>query len=254
MEQSFFEVVFPEIQFNLTGDTQVCCPFPHKLNGHDYFETRPSAGINISKGIFHCFSCNRGYSEIGFTAEYLHIPYEYAIEIVKLIHQSEDLHNWEYATTELWKNETAMQTVLSLGFNPGKVKALKIGYKGTGLVFPIIMFGRLLDEITYRPGQVPKYKHKEGTTTGLIYGYDLWKNSSINTTIICAGEKDATCAISHGLNAISFTGGEQTIPHLFLNEFKTKPFTLSMTMMKLAKLDPLNWLFIYNRLQVKCIS
>lgn len=221
MEHSFFEVIFPEIAFNYSGDTQICCPFPHKVNNVEYFEENPSAGINISKGVFHCFSCNRAFSEIGFAAEYLKVPYDIAAQIVNLIHTSEGMDTWQYAVKSLWENEAPMRTLLELGFSKKAALDLQIGYKGQGIIFPIIMFGRLLDEVVYRPGQTPKYLRRNSSTSGLIYGYDLWKKSN-KATIICAGEKDATIARTLGLNAISFTGGEQSVSTLFLNEFKDK--------------------------------
>ena len=47
MSINFFEAVFSDVVLNVTGDTQVCCPFPHTVNGTVYYETNPSAGVNL---------------------------------------------------------------------------------------------------------------------------------------------------------------------------------------------------------------
>jgi DNA primase len=223
MEHSFFEIIFPDVDFNYSGNTQVCCPFPHKIAGNDveYYETNPSAGIDITKGVFHCFSCDRKYSEIGIAAAWLNTSYENATKIVELIHKSESIHDWDLAVQNLNNTTEPLELVYKLNFSKEAIDDLKIGYKGEGITFPIIMFNRLLDEVTYTPNQKPKYKRKPNSTSGLIFGYDLWKNNK-KPTLICAGEKDATIAKSYGFNAISITGGEHFIPTLFLNEFKSK--------------------------------
>lgn len=220
-QTSFFEIVFPDTDFNQIGNTQVLCPFPHTIDGVEYFESNPSAGIDLEKGVFHCFQCNRGYSEIAFAAEILKTSYENASEIVNLIKTSDHILEWNHMTNSLWQSQKAMEMLLNLKFSKKAVSDLKIGFDGIGLVFPIIMFDRLLDKVSYRPNQKPKYIRTTNSKSGLIFGYDLWKQSD-KPTLICAGEKDATIARSFGFNAISFTGGEQSIPHIFLNEMKNK--------------------------------
>ena len=84
--ETFFEIVFPEVVFNQGGDTMVCCPFPHHdSGGHEYFESRPSAGINLDKGVFHCFACNTGLGEVGFAAKYMNLSYADANRFIQIL-------------------------------------------------------------------------------------------------------------------------------------------------------------------------
>ena len=54
----------------------VCCPFPHYTpSGVAYQETNPSAHINTEKNVFHCFVCDKGYSETQFIEKILDCPY-----------------------------------------------------------------------------------------------------------------------------------------------------------------------------------
>ena len=47
MSINFFEAVFSDVVLNVTGDTQVCCPFPHTVNGTVYEVIVEEAG-NVS--------------------------------------------------------------------------------------------------------------------------------------------------------------------------------------------------------------
>ena len=37
MSINFFEVIFNDTVLNFEGDTQVCCPFPHKAGNTEYY-------------------------------------------------------------------------------------------------------------------------------------------------------------------------------------------------------------------------
>lgn len=226
MSISFFEAVFKDILLDPTGDTQVCCPFPHLTpSGHKYYENRPSAGVNLSKNVFHCFSCNRSYSETSFCAEYMHIDYSSAAKFLYQFHNSKPLRQWKNIEENL-QNEEAQEIIKTLGISNNVLKDLHIGYRGNGtkeISIPIILFGHILDVVTYRPGQFPKYKRELGSMSGLPCPYDIWMKEDPNrNTLICAGEKDMIKARTMGFNAISFTGGEQNIPKMFLNNFKNR--------------------------------
>jgi hypothetical protein len=84
------------------------------------------------------------------------------------------------------------------------------------------MYGRLVDIRQYNKDHKPKVKSRIGAPAGLIIPFDSWRESSLNNlTLICAGEKDMAIARSFGFsNAITITGGEQTlpkVPELFRN-------------------------------------
>lgn len=220
-----YEILFPEVGFNYEGDTQVCCPFPHYINGQEYYETNPSAGIQIEKGLFHCFACNRGHNKLSFVKEYFNANETQARDLIIVLENSDSLEEWQPRVDTYNNSLEAKMITTKLHFSPEIVKKLHIGYSAKGSIdIPIIYKNRVIDRVQYFPGQVPKYKRNRFSISGTIFPYDLWKISKTkaNYTIICAGEKDCICARDHGFNAISFTGGESYIPNLFLNDFKDK--------------------------------
>ena len=217
-----YELLFQDTTFNLRGETQVCCPFPHHLENEEYYENNPSAGINLSKGLFHCFSCGRGFNKIQFAAEYFKIDERKAIDLINVLENSTSLEEWE-TRTEAYKHSVEAHSITSkLGFTNSTMEHFKIGYTSqNGIDIPIIYKNRVVDIVKYFPSQVPKYKRNKLSISGLIFPYDEWVNNTKNT-IICAGEKDCLCLRQQGLNAISFTGGESYIPSLFLDDFKNR--------------------------------
>ena len=79
----FFEYYFDEADFS-KKETAVCCPFPHHTeSGIAYLETRPSAHINLDKGLFHCKVCDKGLSTVAFIATIYGCSYESAAKINK---------------------------------------------------------------------------------------------------------------------------------------------------------------------------
>lgn len=225
MSINFFEAVFSDVVLNVTGDTQVCCPFPHTVNGTVYYETNPSAGVNLEKNVFHCFSCGRSYSEVSFTAEYLKTSYEEASKFLSVFHNAEPLSIWEYAEKNI-QNSAILDLLNKLQISKKVAEELHLGYIGGGrteIVIPVIMFGHIVDKVTYRPDQHPKYIRKQKSISGMPCPYDLWvQTNKERATLVCAGEKDMMIARSKGFNAISFTGGENNCPTMFLNEFNDR--------------------------------
>lgn len=220
-----FEIIFPDVEFNYEGNTQVCCPFPHYINEQEYYETNPSAGIDIEKGLFHCFSCNKGYNKLTFTKDYFNVNDTQARDLITLLENSDSLDDWQPRVETYNACIDAKMITTKLRFSPEIVEKLHIGYSTQGGIdIPIIYKNRVVDRVQYFPNQVPKYKRNKFSISGTIFPYDLWKEtkSKSNYTIICAGEKDCICARDHGFNAISFTGGESYVPNLFLNDFKDK--------------------------------
>jgi hypothetical protein len=51
MSINFFEVIFNDTVLNFDGDTQVCCPFPHKVGNTEYYETLKTNCERISENI-----------------------------------------------------------------------------------------------------------------------------------------------------------------------------------------------------------
>lgn len=220
----FYEYYFNEYDF-INKETAVCCPFPHHTpNGTSYFESNPSAHINISKGVFHCKVCEKGLSENGFISEILGCTYESASKISKLFQGKEDKLTWNSYKLP----EDIISIGNSLGISTPILEELDVkSIVGDELAFPVFMYGKLLDVRSYRPqDRANKIKSKQGAISGLVIPFDIWCNSDKNKwTVICAGEKDMAVARSNGFNAITLTGGEKASPR-YINPFKDRKIAI----------------------------
>lgn len=107
-----------------------------------------------------------------------------------------------------------------LGITEDVVNQLQLGEIDGGLAFPVYTYNTLLDVRVYKKDQKPKCKSCSGAKTGLIVPYDVWQKNPKQGTILCAGEKDMAIVLSHGLNAITVTGGELKIPTFFSSSFE----------------------------------
>ena len=223
MKPTFFELIYPEIDFNLEGFTQVVCPFPHGENdGVPYYETNPSAGINVMDKGFHCFSCHRKHSEVSFIQEYMGITIHEAHKLRSILdsaHNSLD----EFKDLFIIDEPNTLKMAEELGFSNQTLDLLGIQTEQGRLVYPVSIFGRVVDTVRYSNKLVPKVLRNKGSKSGMIIPYDIWKSTLENkATVICAGEKDMTIAREYGLNAITITGGEGALPELFRKDFVDK--------------------------------
>jgi hypothetical protein len=200
--------------FGLSGDRieqHVLCPFPHKVGHDEYYESNPSAQINIEKGVFHCKTCDKGFNEASFISAITGSTLANAHKILPAFRGNEDITAWnEYFNTQTLPNPLAQSFNISLEVQ----QQLKIVTRGENdIVFPVFMYNKLLDTRTYSPDTVPKCRSRIGGTNGLIIPFDLWHDTPHNKwTVLCAGEKDMAVARSHGFNAITITGGENMKP------------------------------------------
>lgn len=201
--------------FNLVddaGEVAVCCPFPHQTPGTGliYYEQHPSAHVNLEEGVFHCKVCQQGHNEQSFISAILGCTYGNALRLINIYQKAAEQYEWEQ---EQLKPETEQ---LLYGFNitPKVIQDLKIKSNHEGhIAFPAFMYGKLLDIRKYNPGGSPKVKSIAGTIAGLVIPFDLWQQERPErVTVLCAGEKDMAVARSHGFNAITITGGENTLP------------------------------------------
>ena len=145
-----------------------------------------------------------------------------------LLKSTEDITDWETIHQNLLVNDKWLSVLKDLGISERVRDELLIGYENkNGIAFPVFLFGKIVDVVTYRPNQKPKTLIRKGSKTGMIVPFDIWKDTPKNkTTIICAGEKDMAIARTMGFNAISITGGENSIPSLFLEYFKDRPVAI----------------------------
>lgn len=208
---------FFEHYFNFTNEERreevaVCCPFPHTTpSGVEYFESNPSAHINVKTRMFHCKVCSQGYSEVAFIAKCYNTTFGNATRLAKVFNNDETLEQWKMYTT---LSVEARNLAHSLGISDAVIDELNIANNTEGtLLFPVFMMGKLIDIRAYTPGGTPKIKSRPGALSGEIIPLDLWQNTPLNKmTLICAGEKDMATTRSHGFNAITITGGEMALP------------------------------------------
>lgn len=220
----FFEQFFSDTSFD-REETMVCCPFPHQTgNGLTYYESNPSAGINLDKGVFHCLGCGRSFSEVGFIAEILSCDYETAVRLKSIFDKND--------TIDIWKEHAELpyeikEKILNLGISEEVINELNISSEdGKSISFPVEIYGSILDMRNYNPDSRPKVRSRKGAPAGLVFPYQkLIDSDNDRWVLLCAGEKDMAVARSNGFNAITLTGGENAVP-LLKAPFKNKKIAI----------------------------
>ena len=132
---------FFEHYFNFTNEERreevaVCCPFPHTTpSGVEYFESNPSAHINVKTRMFHCKVCSQGYSEIAFITKCYNTTFGNATRLAKVFNNDETLDQWKMYTT---LSVEARNLAHSLGISDAVIDELNIANNTEGtLLFAI---------------------------------------------------------------------------------------------------------------------
>lgn len=215
---SFFESFFGISESS--KEVAVCCPFEHVGPLGGYFETHPSAHVNTFDNVFHCKACGTGHNETSFIQAVLGCNVLTAKKLIRCFNNNEDKTQWELDTS---LPREGRQFVNSFGVSDAVIDELSIKTsQAESIQFPVFMYDHLVDIRKYNPGQRPKVTSRIGCPAGLIVPFDVWRNTpKTKVTLLCAGEKDMAVARSHGFNAITLTGGEQTHP-IVLKEFENR--------------------------------
>lgn len=230
MAGEFFSWYFKEPTLKTNGEANVCCPFEHEKG----FDTRPSAHINLEKGVFHCKTCfaegrQGGMSEIGFISQLYNISYEKSVAFLGKFSDYEELPDvWETTTDALMKTEYADYLRNERGLTDETIRRYQLGYTGDGIRYPILVYGQLCDVRTYEPNGQPKMRSRKGASP-LLFPFDEWIASD-GDTLLCAGENDTLVARQLGFNALCVTGGEGTFPDVFLHVFKGRAVNICYDM------------------------
>lgn len=222
--ESFFSKRQSLSEANTQGEIPVLCPFPHSKG----YETRPSAHINPSKGLFHCKTCQAegrfsdgGLSEIGFVSQIYNIPYEQAAKLVTIESDHDDEEIWERAVENLHRlGQDYIEYLKSRGITIDTIRKYKLGYSGDGIGYPVFIHGVLCDVRTYMPNERPKMRSRKGASP-LLFPFDHWIQDE-RPTLLVAGENDCLLARQLGFNAVCVTGGEGSFPKMFTGMFKGK--------------------------------
>lgn len=209
----FFEHYFG-IDADGREEVAVNCPFPHTTSqGAMYYESTPSAHVNVHKRTFHCKVCNQGHNEVSFISKIMQCTFGNATRLTKVFNNDETLEQWK-AYTQL--DQQGLALAESLGITEEVARALHLHYskmEPNTLVFPVFMMNKLIDIRKYTPGGTPKVLSRPGGIPGSVIPFDDWQKTQVNkVTLICAGEKDMATTRSHGFNAICLTGGENAVP------------------------------------------
>ncbi len=220
----FFEDYFKDTDFdqaNDSGEVAVLCPFPHFNGKVQYYESVPSAHLNVEKRVYHCKVCGAQHSEPSFMKEMYGIEYADAIKLLKHLEAKTINVRWNTAKHNL-KTEPAAKQILDYMKIPMEIAdKLELGYEGNGVAFPVYVFGNIVDVRTYKPGGSPKVRSRIGASSGYLIP-DVSKMRDQEEVLICAGEKDMAIARTLGLNAYTITGGEGRLPTRFGYAFKDK--------------------------------
>lgn len=220
----FFETYFKDIDFDQasdSGEVAVNCPFPHYNGNVQYYETVPSAHINVDKRVYHCKVCGAQHSEVGFASEILTLEYADAYKLMNHIDNNAINVRWNTAMHNFKTEQEPKALLRDLHITEQAADELKLGYEGEGISFPVYVYDQILDVRRYNPGGVPKVRSRIGVKAGYLIP-DVAKMKDESEVLICAGEKDMAIARSLGLKAYTITGGEGRLPSMFGYAFKDK--------------------------------
>jgi hypothetical protein len=222
----FFNKYFgTDHHINDRGEMFVKCPFPHfNEKGETYLEENPSSHINLERSMFHCKVCGKGMSEASFLSKLQGISYKESLIMLETM-KDDNADNWEKEQAAFLESEEAQNLAKDLGIY-GIHKELKLGYEPDqgGISFPVFIYNDLMDVRSYDPKRTSKKGHSlkvlsRKKAKPLLLPFDLWVDDK-RDTILAAGEKDMAILRVNGFNAITFTGGEQSVPKLFKASFK----------------------------------
>ena len=221
----YFENYFKDTDFtdtNTSDEVAVRCPFPHStVDGKAYYESVPSAHINVEKSVFHCKVCGENSSEVAFMATKTGLTYSQAVKLLSTLENNTIRTNWRNAQVLLNTTESALQLLTRLRIKDNVKTSLRLGFEGNGISFPVFVYGTLVDVRKYVPDGRPKVKSRTGAKAGYFIP-DVARVVDAPTIYMCAGEKDMAIARSYGLEAYTITGGEGKIPSEFGYAFRNK--------------------------------
>lgn len=221
--QSFFEQRQALKDANYSNEIAVCCPFKHTSG----YEKNASAHINTDKELFHCKTCRAegrfhdgGLNTLQFVKEYFGMNHKTATKFIESLDCINEVQagSWYDGVVNLQKSPIKKDVLINRrGFTEETIKQYELAYVGDGVRHPVKMFGVLCDIRTYDPDSSPKVKSEKGAQP-LIYPFDHWYNDK-RPTVLVGGENDALIGRQIGLNAITFTAGEGSLPRNGLLHF-----------------------------------
>lgn len=240
---SFYADYFETVKDNKNGWFDGRCPFPDHADRHESF------GYNEDKGSFKCHGCGRKGSVIDFIMEMNGVTKQTAIQKIKdylgegLIERREDIdlrkRRQKNQKKEIERKQSKLPTSVEIqrwhealladdekmeyldkerGWSVEIIKKFLIGFHDGRYMIPVERDGDLVNVRRYMP------KAKAKKVIG-IYGWNfntIYPEASLKEEVVwlMEGEPDALCALSAGLNAVTFTGGAKSIPTNQIGRFR----------------------------------
>lgn len=207
------KIIWPGQDFDY-GENTVHCPFHN--------DTISSAHLRVDTNgsfVFHCKVCDMGHNHITLASEFLKTDLANAAKFISVLQKGKLVHEWAPQIKQLEKTPKSKELLTQFGISEDVLTAVKAGFIGTGITFPITWNGYIIDTRTYNPNTKPKVKSAIGATTGTVFPEQAFDK---NLIILVEGEKDALVLRSLGLNAATVIGGAQSkpnkTPYLFHNK------------------------------------
>lgn len=206
------------IESNQNGQLYAHCPFHN--------DNTASFTINESTDAWYCHGCGMGGHHREFIAHYYDIGPELADKLTEAFENNykyplptEDYvdkccANMKQVDFDLWKSWGVSEEIL---------KHYQIGRYDTRYIIPIrSRTGMLINVRKYLPPSRRLGKNDikmigwSGCNETRFYPYEIFDSPEVKNTrtiYIVEGEKDALCAISHGIPAVTSTGGSNIPKH-----------------------------------------
>jgi len=209
---------------NIVRETDEECAFQCPI--HD--DSVASLHINIITGKWHCKACNiGGHDPISFYSRLFGIDTPDAIDELETLYglTKSPISNVSDYHKKLLENAYECEDLIqSRKISLSVIKQFKIGWDGKRYYIPITDFGGNVRNIRKHlkiktEGQEKTISEAKGV--GAIRLFPL-KNVKGKEIYIFEGELDTLCAISHGLNAITVTGGAGSWNKRFNKYFRNK--------------------------------
>lgn len=227
IKQYFERQGFTNVKSN--DELDVLCPFLHSKGK----ETRPSAHVNIKKGVFHCKTCEAegrfesgGLSEAGFVTQLYGMQNSDAIQFLANYVDYNEGGAYDRFAEALQHESTRLAYLESRGIMIEDIIAYRLGYNGQGIVYPVFINGFMMDMRVYntsQEGNEAKIKSQKGAKP-LLFPFDDW-HTNLDTsefTLLTAGENDTILARKYGYNAVESTMGEGSFPKMFAGMFENR--------------------------------
>ena len=206
-----------------------CCPL--------HAEKTASFTVNEETGEWYCHGCERGGAEVEFLEYYFdvsrktaHYAFEQFSTKRRLPFPTEE--EIEEMHRELMKRPSELEILHGMGISDQIIQTYQIGYEATRYIFPIrSRTGRVINVRKY----LPPHRRMAGVDTHKViqirglgekryFPYDAFDEKEV---YIVEGEKDVAVARSHGLNAVTGTGGS-SMPTQELDMFRDKTVYLML--------------------------